>query len=52
MTVAREGSLFIAIGIAAALGALALAWRYATVPLWIATGILFALAVWVVVLFS
>jgi phosphatidylserine decarboxylase len=43
--------LFIAIGIAAALGALALAWRYATVPLWIATGILLVLALWVVYFF-
>ena len=51
MSVAREGLLFIGIGIAAALGALALAWRYATVPLWIATGILFVLAVWVVYFF-
>jgi phosphatidylserine decarboxylase len=51
MSVAREGMLFIAIGIAAALGALALAWRYATVPLWIATAILLVLAVWVVYFF-
>ena len=51
MSVAREGVLFIAIGIAAALGALALAWRYATVPLWIATAILLVLAVWVVYFF-
>jgi phosphatidylserine decarboxylase len=51
MSVAREGMLFIAIGIAAALGALALAWRYATVPLWIATGILLVLALWVVYFF-
>ena len=43
--------LFIAIGIAAALGAVALAWRYATVPLWIAAGILFVLAVWVIYFF-
>jgi phosphatidylserine decarboxylase len=51
MTVAREGLLFIAIGIAAALGAVALAWRYATIPLWIAAGILFMLAVWVIYFF-
>ena len=51
MSVAREGLLFIAIGIAAALGAVALAWRYATVPLWIAAGILFVLAVWVIYFF-
>ena len=51
MTVAREGLLFIAIGIAAAVGALALAWRYATIPAWIATGIVLALAVWVVYFF-
>ena len=51
MTVAREGLLFIAIGIAAALGALALAWRYATVPLWIAAGILLVLTVWVIYFF-
>jgi len=43
--------LFIAIGIAAALGAVALAWRYATVPLWIGAGILFVLAVWVIYFF-
>jgi phosphatidylserine decarboxylase len=51
VSVAREGLLFIAIGIAAALGALALAWRFATVPLWIAAGILFVLAVWVLYFF-
>ena len=51
MSVAREGLLFIAIGIAAALGAVALAWRYATVPLWIGAGILFVLAVWVIYFF-
>jgi phosphatidylserine decarboxylase len=43
--------LFIAIGLAAALGAVALAWRYATVPLWIAAGILFVLAIWVIYFF-
>ncbi len=51
MSVAREGMLFIAIGLAAALGAVALAWRYATVPLWIAAGILFVLAIWVIYFF-
>ena len=51
MSVAREGLLFIAIGIAAALGAVALAWKYATVPLWIGAGILFVLAVWVIYFF-
>ena len=51
MSVAREGILFIAIGIAAALGAVALAWRYATIPLWIAAGILFVLAIWVIYFF-
>jgi phosphatidylserine decarboxylase len=51
VSVAREGLLFIAIGIAAALGAVALAWRYATVPLWIGAGILFVLAVWVIYFF-
>ena len=51
MSVAREGLLFIAIGIAAALGAVALAWRYATVPLWIGAGIMFVLAVWVIYFF-
>ena len=51
MSVAREGLLFIGIGIAAALGALALAWRYATVPLWIAAGIMFVLAIWVIYFF-
>ncbi len=51
MSVAREGLLFIAIGIAAAFGAVALAWRYATIPLWIAAGIMFALAIWVIYFF-
>jgi phosphatidylserine decarboxylase len=51
VSVAREGMLFIAIGLAAALGAVALAWRYATVPLWIAAGILFVLAIWVIYFF-
>ncbi|HJU68705.1 MAG TPA: phosphatidylserine decarboxylase family protein [Gemmatimonadaceae bacterium] len=51
MSVAREGLLFIGIGLAAALGAVALAWRYATVPLWIAAGIMFVLAIWVIYFF-
>ena len=51
MSVAREGLLFIGIGIAAALGAVALAWRYATIPLWIAAGIMFVLAIWVIYFF-
>jgi phosphatidylserine decarboxylase len=51
VSVAREGLLFIAIGIAAALGAVSLAWRYATIPLWIAAGILFVLAIWVIYFF-
>jgi phosphatidylserine decarboxylase len=48
---AREGLLFIGIGIAAAIGALALAWNYATIPLWIAGGVLVALAIWVAYFF-
>ena len=51
MKVAREGLLFIGIGIAAAVGALALAWNYATVPLWIAAAVLIALAVWMMYFF-
>ncbi len=51
MSVAREGVLFIAIGIAAAVGAVALAWNYATVPLWIAAGIMLVLAIWVMYFF-
>lgn len=51
MRVAREGLLFILIGIAFAVGALALAWNYATIPLWIATGVMFVLAVWVIYFF-
>jgi phosphatidylserine decarboxylase len=49
--VAREGLLFIGIGIAAAIGALALAWNYSTLPLWIAAGVLIALAIWTVSFF-
>jgi len=51
MRVAREGLLFILIGIAFAVGALALAWNYATIPLWIATGVMFVLAIWVIYFF-
>jgi phosphatidylserine decarboxylase len=51
VSVAREGLLFIAIGLAAAVGAVALAWRYATIPLWIAAGIMFVLAIWVIYFF-
>jgi phosphatidylserine decarboxylase len=51
VNVAREGLLFIGIGIAAALGALALAWNYPTVPLWIAAGVLLVLAMWVAYFF-
>ena len=51
MSVAREGMLFIAIGLAAALGAVALAWQYATIPLWILAAIVFVLAIWVVYFF-
>jgi phosphatidylserine decarboxylase len=49
--VAREGLLFIGIGIAAAVGAIALALNYSTVPLWIAAAVLLALAIWVVAFF-
>jgi phosphatidylserine decarboxylase len=51
VSVAREGLLFIGIGLAAAVGAVALAWNYATVPLWIAAAVLLALALWVVYFF-
>jgi phosphatidylserine decarboxylase len=43
--------LFIGIGIAAAIGALALALNYSTVPLWIAAIVLIALAAWVAYFF-
>jgi phosphatidylserine decarboxylase len=49
--VAREGWPFIAIGFAIALGAAALAWRYATVPLWMLAAGAFVLALWVVYFF-
>jgi phosphatidylserine decarboxylase len=48
---AREGLLFIGIGVAAAIGAFALALNYSTVPLWIAAVVLIALATWVVYFF-
>jgi phosphatidylserine decarboxylase len=51
VTVAREGLLFIGIGTAAAIGAVALAANRATVPLWIAAGVLVALAIWMVAFF-
>ncbi len=51
MNVAREGLLFIGIGIAAAISALALALDYSTAPLWIAAAILGALAMWIVYFF-
>jgi phosphatidylserine decarboxylase len=51
VSVAREGLLFIGIGIAAAAGAVALAWNYATVPLWIAAGMLVVLALWCIYFF-
>lgn len=51
MIVAREGWPFIAIGFAIALGAAALAWRYATVPLWMLAAGAFVLALWVVYFF-
>jgi phosphatidylserine decarboxylase len=51
VSVAREGLLFIGIGIGAAVGAVALAWNYATVPLWIASVILVVLALWCIYFF-
>lgn len=51
MTVAREGLLFIGIGTAAALGAVALAANRESVVYWIAAAILVALAIWLVVFF-
>jgi phosphatidylserine decarboxylase len=49
--VAREGLLFIGIGLAAALGALALAFNLRTAPIWIAATVLVALALWIVYFF-
>ncbi len=51
MKVAREGLLFIGIGVAAAVGALSLAFNYSTVPLWIAALVLLALAIWILYFF-
>jgi phosphatidylserine decarboxylase len=51
VTVAREGLLFIGIGVAAALGALALAFNFQTAPFWIAAVVLVALALWIVYFF-
>ena len=51
MSVAREGLLFIGIGAAAAVSAIALAANHQTVPLWIAAVVLVALAVWLVAFF-
>jgi phosphatidylserine decarboxylase len=49
--VAREGWLFIGIGVLAAIGALALALNAPTVPLWIAALVLVVLAGWVIYFF-
>jgi phosphatidylserine decarboxylase len=49
--VAREGLLFIGIGLAAGVSALALALNFRTVPYWIATVVLIAIAVWIVYFF-
>jgi phosphatidylserine decarboxylase len=51
VTVAREGLLFIGIGTAAALGAVALAANRESVVFWIAAAVLVALAIWLVVFF-
>ena len=51
MKVAREGLLFIGIGLAAGISALALALNFGTVPYWIATIVLIALAIWIVYFF-
>jgi phosphatidylserine decarboxylase len=51
VSIAREGLLFIGIGIGAAVGAVALAWNYATIPLWVAAVILVVLAMWCVYFF-
>jgi phosphatidylserine decarboxylase len=49
--VAREGLLFIGIGLAAGISALALAFNFGTVPYWIASVVLIALAIWIVYFF-
>ena len=51
MKVAREGLLFIGIGVAAGISALALALNFGRVPYWIATIVLIALATWIVYFF-
>ena len=51
MRFAREGLLFMGIGLAAALGALALAFNVRTAPFWIAAVVLVALAVWIAYFF-
>lgn len=51
MTVAREGLLFIGIGTAAAIGAVALAANRESVVFWIAAAVLVALAIWLVAFF-
>jgi phosphatidylserine decarboxylase len=51
VTVAREGLLFIGIGTAAAIGAVALAANRESVVFWIAAAVLVALALWLVVFF-
>ncbi len=51
MTVAREGLLFIGIGTAAAIGAVALAANRESAAFWIAAAVLVALAIWLVAFF-
>jgi phosphatidylserine decarboxylase len=51
VSVAREGWRFIAIGFGIALAVAAVAWRYATVPLWLLAAVAFMLAIWVVYFF-
>jgi phosphatidylserine decarboxylase len=51
VTVAREGLLFIGIGTAAAIGAVALAANRESVVFWIAAAVLVALAIWLVAFF-
>jgi phosphatidylserine decarboxylase len=49
--VAREGLLFIGIGAAAGISAIALALNFRTVPYWTAAVVLIALAIWIVYFF-
>jgi phosphatidylserine decarboxylase len=49
--VAREGLLFIGIGAAAGISAIALALNFGAVPYWIAAVVLIALAIWIVYFF-